>query len=1441
VTFKTPTRVAAILFICLAARTVFALTNNLALTPQMGWNDWNSYHCSISESAVSNTANIIVSTGMKAAGYQFVNIDDGWASSRDSNGVIQAYSIAGKFPSGIKALSDYVHSKGLKLGIYTDHGVNTCSSCISVSINPFGKQPGSYGYEYIDAAAYAEMGADYLKNDSCNLPGGDVPMQDYLRMADGLMQSGRPIFNSLCPNAAHYEYWSPDAGNSWRTTGDIGSTFASMIGRIDQNSKSAYVAGPGRWNDPDMLEVGNGEFATNLVAAQTHFTMWCIMAAPLIAGNNVTTMSAQTLAILTNAEAIAVDQDPAGEQGERVAGIVDSAEVWSKPLGYDFTTRAVALLNRSATTPATITCYWTNLALLSGSATVRDLWSHQDLGAFTDSFTAVVPPYGSRLLKIVGTPIPAPVLGTNYLNGLQPIYAYTGFGTIMKNQSVGGNAITLGEVVYTNGIGTHAIGGNEYNLGGVCSRFHSVVGVDDEVGSNGSVIFQVIADGRKIYDSGIMTGLTPPKTIDLDMTGVRRLIIGVTDTGNDVTGNRNSNDHSDWADVYVVVTNTTPQVPHAPTGLIASPGNPVTLSWDDTLAAVGYNVKRSTTSGGPYTTIANVPITTFSDSDVAVGNTYYYTVSAVSSFGEGSNSTEAAVSPCNVPLPPTNLVTITTNAEIMLCWNASVGATSYNIIRFSSDTPPEVIASGVTATNYEDTNIILRQLYYYRVAAANDCNQSAPSDFAAGAATTSGIVFSSTPIYWTNKITTSAQSWNVNANWTNVSVFPNGPGSNVVINSDIAVDQTINLNIPITLGALSVGDPSGSGSYTINPNGGSLTFDNGANPAAITQLAASKGDTISSPITVASNLAVTNNSPNVLRLASSVSGTGLFLGGGTLQVGDGTTHGAISFNSVTNQGTLLFRRSDNVAFNSAVSGSGGLTQNGSGVLTLNGANSFTGPVTVSQGTLKIGSSTALGATNGATIVQSGATLDLSAISLGSETIIASGSGVNNEGAIYNSAAQVTAGVRFLTLAGDTWLGGTGPWNPNNNVGRWDIRGTNNNIVSGALSTGGQPYNLIKTGSNQVSIAAINVDPKLANIDIQQGMMGWETVTTSMGNPASNLIVRAGATLSFFSSTTAWDKHFILYGNGVTSTVTNWSGANVIIGPVQLNGDCIFWGSAASLTLGNVASGTGNLIKNGGYLLILTNANNYTGDTIINGGTFKLAGNGSIAASPSITIGTGAVLDASVRADGKFTVENGQTLRGNGSIAGALLVNPGGTIAPGGAPGALTASGMATLRGTTFLELNESAHTNDTLNATSIDYGGTLVLTNLSGTLAAGDSFKLFNAGNRSGEFTNIVPAIPGLNLAWDTDGLSTGVISVVASPTPQPFVGVNVGESGLVFTGSNGVPNWPYYLLASTNASLPVSNWAIVTSNWFDGSGNFAFTNNPASNGPQRFFILQLP
>src|ERR1035438_6233843 len=231
-----------------------ALTNGLALTPPMGWNSWNHYGCNISDTIIRGIANAMATNGMKAAGYQFINIDDCWQVSRDSNGVIVPDPT--RFPNGIKALADYVHSQGLKLGVYSDHGLQTC-----------GGRPGGYGDEYLDANTYAAWGVDYLKYDNCNLPAGDVSQTDYARMADALMKSGRPITFSLC----HWSFasWEPGSGNLWRTTGDINDSFASMMSNLNGNSPSAYLAGPGRWNDPDMLEVGNGGMTST--EDQAHF------------------------------------------------------------------------------------------------------------------------------------------------------------------------------------------------------------------------------------------------------------------------------------------------------------------------------------------------------------------------------------------------------------------------------------------------------------------------------------------------------------------------------------------------------------------------------------------------------------------------------------------------------------------------------------------------------------------------------------------------------------------------------------------------------------------------------------------------------------------------------------------------------------------------------------------------------------------------------------------------------------------------------------------------------------------------------------------------------------------------------------------------------------------------------------------------------------------
>ncbi len=669
----------------------------------MGWNSWNYFGCNVSDAIIRNMADVMATNGMKAAGYQFINMDDCWQVSRDDHGVIVADPV--RFPYGIAALADYVHSKGLKLGVYSDHGLETCQG-----------RPAGYGYEYLDANTYASWGVDYLKYDNCNLPSGDVPQADYTRMADALMNSGRPISFSIC--AWSFVSWMPGVGNLWRTTGDINDSFASMLSNLGGNSPPAFLAGPGRWNDPDMLEVGNG--GMTFTEDKAHFSLWCMVSAPLIMGNNLTNMSAQTLSILTNAELIAVDQDPAGEQAVALPN-TSTNQIWVKPLGTDFTTKAVALFNPN-TNAAAITVIWTNIGLLPGNAAVRDLWAGAGLGLVNNSFTTNVPAHGVVVLQVTGAAPLLPILGSNYLTSLQPARAYVGWGAMTNNRSIGGNTLTLNGTNYAKGLGVHAFSGVEYRLGGIASRFQSDIGVDDEVGANGSVVFHVLADGTEIFNSGVLTGGAPHQSINLDMTGVNRLTLGVSDADNGI-----NSDHADWAGALVVVSNTAPAPPPAPAGLSASQGMPILLSWNATRSAVSYNIKRGPAPGGTFTNLAASVLPGYADTNVEPGITYYYAVSALGDFGESSNSSPAGALACAPPAAPSDVTAVANNLQVAISWNPVPGATSYSVARALSSTPYTYIATGLTATNYLDLDVMLSTNYSYVVFAGNSCAQSSPS------------------------------------------------------------------------------------------------------------------------------------------------------------------------------------------------------------------------------------------------------------------------------------------------------------------------------------------------------------------------------------------------------------------------------------------------------------------------------------------------------------------------------------------------------------------------------------------------------------------------------------------------------------------------------------------------------------------------------------------
>ncbi len=333
-----------VLILALVCSSAFALTKFEALspTPPMGWNSWNAFHCDVSEQRIRDMADAIVASGMKDAGYEYVVIDDCWQIARESDGTIIADPE--RFPSGMKALADYVHNKGLKFGLYSDAGTKTCAG-----------RPGSKGFEKKDADTYAEWGVDYVKYDWCNTA-NQTPESSYKKMSKALQATGRPIILAICEWGGSQPWkWARNVGHLARTTSDIAKCFDCIVDRgtfqdlgimqiLDKNIWLRGYAGPGFWNDPDMLQVGNGMTAGQ---DRAHFALWAMLAAPLIAGNDVTNMSEQTKAILTNKAVIAVDQDALGVQGYQFYN-ENGIQVWFKPLEKgDW---AMVILNRNETT-----------------------------------------------------------------------------------------------------------------------------------------------------------------------------------------------------------------------------------------------------------------------------------------------------------------------------------------------------------------------------------------------------------------------------------------------------------------------------------------------------------------------------------------------------------------------------------------------------------------------------------------------------------------------------------------------------------------------------------------------------------------------------------------------------------------------------------------------------------------------------------------------------------------------------------------------------------------------------------------------------------------------------------------------------------------------------------------------------------------------------------
>ncbi|MEU7176783.1 MULTISPECIES: NPCBM/NEW2 domain-containing protein [Streptomyces] len=362
------------------------LPGGLAKTPPMGFNNWNSTHCraEFNEEMVQGIADLFVAKGLKDAGYRYVNLDDCWAlPARDAHGKL--VPDPQRFPHGIKAVADYVHAKGLKFGIYTSAGTKTCSA---VGL------PGALGHESSDAQQFADWGVDYLKYDNCNNQGVDA-RQRYRTMRDALQATGRPIVYSICEWGENKPWeWASDVGHLWRTTGDIGDNWPSMLAILKQNLPLAPHAGPGHWNDPDMLEVGNGGMTD--IEYRSHFSLWSMMSAPLLIGSDLRKASPATFEILDNKDVIALDQDALGKQAT-----VHTSESgrWTVVKQLANGDRAVALFNETDQ-PQRITTTATDIGLPRAAGyRLRDLWQHRDYHT-AGTVSATVPAHGTTLYRV---------------------------------------------------------------------------------------------------------------------------------------------------------------------------------------------------------------------------------------------------------------------------------------------------------------------------------------------------------------------------------------------------------------------------------------------------------------------------------------------------------------------------------------------------------------------------------------------------------------------------------------------------------------------------------------------------------------------------------------------------------------------------------------------------------------------------------------------------------------------------------------------------------------------------------------------------------------------------------------------------------------------------------------------------------------------------------
>ncbi len=511
----------------------------LALTPPMGWNSWNAFEKEIDEKKIQGIADAMVSSGMRDAGYVYLVLDDAWmAAERDKDGRLVADSK--KFPHGMKAVGDYIHSKGLKYGIYQDRGKWTCQQL-----------PGSFEHEKIDMQTFAEWGVDYIKMDSCFAEGnGRMSSVDYAIYRKYIRESGRPMVLSISDfgNAA-WAWGGKDSAQLWRTSHDIFPWMGSIYNCAETTAGDRAIhpafnglwqfAAPGHWNDPDMLQVGNIrgiDEDRRSAGNRAHFSLWCILAAPLMAGNDLRSMTDDVRDILTAPELIAVNQDPRGIQGYRIFSD-NGREIYNKPLA-DGTT-AVLLLNKGGE-EADITVRWDQIGL-SGSQPVRDLWARKDLGQSKDSFTARgLGQHEPLMIKVgkPGPPLPKPApmaldkytvtrKGTTYLSDLY--YIWKSGSAPVYDATFTEDPIVIAGRTMKKGLGCKAKCAVMFQVRGQADRFRAIVAMDKASKDGATGRFRVYNEdffaNKVLWDSGEMTVDSPAKQVDLELKDVQCLML----------------------------------------------------------------------------------------------------------------------------------------------------------------------------------------------------------------------------------------------------------------------------------------------------------------------------------------------------------------------------------------------------------------------------------------------------------------------------------------------------------------------------------------------------------------------------------------------------------------------------------------------------------------------------------------------------------------------------------------------------------------------------------------------------------------------------------------------------------------------------------------------------------------------------------------------------